>query len=241
MIPFVEWLDKPAYLNIGIWISALLTLAVFSFLIQDNVVFRLAEHIFAGVSIGYLVSTTFHQDIIPQVWDPLVKAYTAYQETGAYGPFLQESILTLIPFIMGLFLFLPFIAPKFSWLMGFPFAYYIGWGAGVSLPATIQANILAQMYGSVSPFVDIQQGTATFAAGLGMSLSFIGMICTLAYFFFSLEHKGVLAGMSRLGIWFVMIGFGAAFGYTVMARVSLLIGRILFLLIQWLHILPAPT
>jgi H+/gluconate symporter-like permease len=58
----------------------------------------------------------------------------------------------------------------------------------------------------------------------------IGVICTLLYFFFSKEHKGVLGGVSRVGIIYLMIGFGAAFGYTVMSRISLLIGRIDFLL-----------
>lgn len=34
-----------------------------------------------------------------------------------------------------------------------------------------------------------------------------------------------------------MIGFGSAFGYTVMARISLLIGRIQYLLGPWLGII----
>ena len=34
-----------------------------------------------------------------------------------------------------------------------------------------------------------------------------------------------------------MIAFGASFGYTVMARVSLLIGRIQFLLHDWLGVI----
>jgi hypothetical protein len=58
---------------------------------------------------------------------------------------------------------------------------------------------------------------------------FIATLCSLLYFFFSREHTGVLGGAARVGIWFLMIGFGASFGYTVMARVSLLIGRVQFL------------
>jgi hypothetical protein len=34
-----------------------------------------------------------------------------------------------------------------------------------------------------------------------------------------------------------MVAFGAAFGYTVMARISLLIGRMQFLLGDWLHLM----
>jgi hypothetical protein len=50
------------------------------------------------------------------------------------------------------------------------------------------------------------------------------------YFYFSKEHKGLYGKFSNVGVWFMMIGFGASFGYTVMARLSLLIGRLQFLL-----------
>jgi hypothetical protein len=63
----------------------------------------------------------------------------------------------------------------------------------------------------------------------------IGVVCTISYFFFSREHTGALRVSSRIGIWFVMIGFGASFGYTVMARVSLLMGRFSFLVNNWLR------
>jgi hypothetical protein len=57
----------------------------------------------------------------------------------------------------------------------------------------------------------------------------LGVCCGLIYFYFSMEHKGALIGSSsRFGIYVLMMAFGAAFGYTVMARVSLLIGRMLF-------------
>ncbi|MHA2610190.1 MAG: hypothetical protein V2G48_07110 [bacterium JZ-2024 1] len=238
MITYPEWANSPILLNLGIWVGALLTLAVFSFLIQDNIVFRIAEHIFVGVSIGYLVSTTWHQDIIPQVWQPLKDSWLAYQQTNELSPFLQETILTLIPFIMGLFLFFPFVAPKLNWLMGFPFAYYVGWGAGVVLPSWIDTYIVRQIYGAISPFSDFQQGKIPLSVFLSALLAFIALLCVLSYFFFSLPHKGVLAVTSKIGIWFLMIGFGAQFGFTVMARVSLLLGRILFLLQNWLHLLP---
>lgn len=82
--------------------------------------------------------------------------------------------------------------------------------------------------------------TYTYSTGLGGAallldnlLLIVGVLSVLLYFFFSLEHRGAVGGISRLGIWFLMIGFGAAFGYTVMGRVSLLIGRMDFLINQW--------
>jgi hypothetical protein len=62
----------------------------------------------------------------------------------------------------------------------------------------------------------------------------IGVLSTLIYFYFSKEHKGALGVTARVGIWFIMISFGAHFGYTVMGRVSLLIGRVQFLIEDWI-------
>ncbi len=75
--------------------------------------------------------------------------------------------------------------------------------------------------------------------GVDSLVLMLGVVSVLIYFFFSAEHKGVLGGFSKVGVWFLMVSFGASFGYTVMARESLLIGRILFLLFDWLK-LPRP-
>jgi hypothetical protein len=66
----------------------------------------------------------------------------------------------------------------------------------------------------------------------------LGSIACLFYFFFSTEHRGPVYGnLAKIGIWFLMISFGASFGATVMGRISLLIGRFSFLLHDWLGII----
>jgi hypothetical protein len=72
--------------------------------------------------------------------------------------------------------------------------------------------------------------------GMNHLLIIVGVISTLAYFFFSKPHRGALGVTARVGIWFLMLAFGASFGYTVMARISLLIGRFLFLMSDWLGV-----
>ncbi len=71
----------------------------------------------------------------------------------------------------------------------------------------------------------------------GYEQMFRAVFSVLCYFFFSAEHRGALGTFSRIGIMFLMVAFGATFGYTVMARESLLIGRFQFLLGDWLHAL----
>ncbi len=79
--------------------------------------------------------------------------------------------------------------------------------------------------------------SSTGVVSLTNILLVVGLLGTLSYFFFSMKHKGLLGGLARVGIAFLMVGFGASFGYTVMSRVSLLIGRVSFLLHDWLHLI----
>jgi hypothetical protein len=64
-----------------------------------------------------------------------------------------------------------------------------------------------------------------------------GVLSTLVYFFFSREHKGILGSVARTGVFYLMIAFGASFGYTVMARISLLFGRLHFILHDWIRVI----
>ena len=71
--------------------------------------------------------------------------------------------------------------------------------------------------------------------GLWNLVIILGVFSVLIYFYFSVEHKGVIGKVSRVGIWFLMISFGASFGYTIMARISLLMGRFSFLVNTWIR------
>lgn len=204
-----------------VWIAALLTLAIFSFLHRDNPFYRLAEHMFVGVANGWAVTFYWHNVLMPTLVDPL---------------FRQGQLLLILPFIAGMLYFTRFI-PRVSWLVRIPIGISMGYYVGASIPATIQANIIKQAQGTI---LTTQNFQAWHAGSMGVVWSiilFVGVLCTLSYFYFSREHKGVLGVTSRIGIVFVMIGFGAAFGYTVIARISLLIGRLQFLLGDWLGII----
>jgi len=65
---------------------------------------------------------------------------------------------------------------------------------------------------------------------------FVGTFTGLIYFFFSIEHTKLAGKTARVGTFFLMVTFGASFGYTVMSRMSLLIGRFDFLFRDWLHL-----
>lgn len=203
-----------------IWIAALLSLAIFSFLYKENPFYRVAEHLFIGVANGYLVTFYWHNILVPVLFKPL----------------LAGRLILIISFIIGMLYFTRFI-PRISWLVRIPIGITIGYYTGVYIPAIIQASIIRQVQGTILTPANFAAWNAGHWGIVWSVIVFIGVLCTLSYFYFSKEHKGVLGVTSRIGIVFVMIGFGAAFGYTVMARVSLLIGKFQFLLGDWLGII----
>lgn len=348
-----------------IWLMALVTLALFSFMYRDNPVYKVAEHIFAGLTAGYQVGLIWDTVILQQLWFKMIG--------GDWWLFL--------PGILGFLMFTRF-SSRFSWVSRTSLAFVMGVTAGIFLISSLHGLVLPQMRDTMKApseavaaaidefgqnhqeFVIFDSGTegneaqvldsvavpaledastsldgvspaivpgitradkksvdrlgedqvvlraefkdevdlgvgefyaATFKirhsvdknsielarssvhssegitftdASGGMhvaELSFnpvdtlalgaydvafeverrsivfslaiiivVGVLSTLIYFYFSKPHIGVLGVTAKVGIWFIMISFGAHFGFTVMGRVSLLIGRVQFLIEDWI-------
>ena len=209
--------------TLGIWIAAFLTLCIYSFLYRDNPFYRFAEHLLVGMSVGYIIVLTIYFGLIPYAWTPIKNAITG--EASALG------FLTLIPISMG-FLFFARLSSRNAWLIRYPIAILMGISSGIMIPNAFQTDIFAQIRGTIAPYSGLDSLSAFEI--VGAILMVIGVVCTLTYFFFSVEHRGPIAGISKVGIAFLMIGFGSAFGNTVMGRVALLIQRVDFLINDWL-------
>ncbi len=196
---------------IGAWVATGLSLFMYSFLYKDNPFFKLGEHIYVGVSVGYGLVITYYEVMVKKL----------------YVPMMQEGNWWLIlPTLLGLLVLARFI-PALAWLSRLSFAFVVGIGSGIAIPRVISSLILQQVQGTLKPLVTAGDGGVAWftVAGLNTLLILVGVVSVLFYFFFSIEHTGVVHRVARVGIYFLMVSFGAAFGYTVMARMSLLIGR----------------
>jgi hypothetical protein len=205
----------PSSTLIGAWVAVGLTLFIFSFLYKDNPLFKIGEHLYVGISVGYSVVVVWFTVFVRLVWQEISK--------GNYEP--------LIPVAIGLLIWTRFI-PKIAWLSRLAFAFVVGFGSGVAIPRAVSSYILKQIEDTVNPLVSMANGTVSLSlnlanpqSGINTIILLVGVVSVLFYFFFSVEHSGPGYVTARTGIYFLMIGFGAAFGYTVMSRMSLLIGR----------------
>jgi len=208
----------PTTMLIGTWIAGFLTLAIFSFLYKDNPVYKLAEHIYVGVSAGYWLIYVAFFDVYPM----LIQGFQ--NETG-----LEKWIL-LVPGALGLIMLSRWF-PRTAWLSRWPIAFTVGIGAGLGITANIQGYVMPQMQATLLPV------TGWNMVSINNVILTVGVVTTILYFYFSKPHKGALGWAARVGIVFIMVSFGASFGYTLMARISLLIGRLYFLLSDLLHVI----
>jgi hypothetical protein len=277
----LPWIDV-----VGFWLEIFLTFCILSYLYKDNPFYKLSEHLFVGVSIGYIVTQQYYNTIKPNLIARLGDGSWAH----------------LLPLALVLMLFLKAASRKLSWVGRYPLAFVVALYAGIQVNAVAQSDLAEQIKASVQPVsvekVDVSKADATALAKLpgfspplaeavveargrgevkslddlakipGLSdmqradlaearghvrgldaqatvgsgggrfwfgmfsnlLLLAGLLCSLVYFYFSVEQKGAIGKISRFGIWILMIGFGASFGYTVQGRLSLAVGRALSVL-----------
>lgn len=218
--------------DLGIWVGALLTLCIFSFLYKDNPLYKFAEHLFVGVSAGYYIVLNYWTVIDANLLSPLRAAFGGRLEGGPLRIDQGDyRALLVVPGVLGVLLFTRLVG-RLSWMSRWSLAVVIGVYAGLKTTGFAQGDLVAQVQASLIPLWIPGNPWASFNAILFM----VGLMTSLLFFFYSREHRGALGWSSKAGIWFLMVSFGAGYGYTVMSRVSLLIGRFQFLFVDWLHI-----
>lgn len=205
-----------------LWIDAALTLMIFSFLYRDNRFYKFAEHLFVGVSAAYWMVVGFWDHLIPNLFGKLFpRMLSGVIPTLATQ---QPDYHYLIPGVLGLLL-LTRLVDRWAWLSRWSLAFIVGGSAGFNLPRFLDSDFITQVQSTMIPLVVFESSGLSIGGTLSHLVLVTGVISGLVYFFFSLEHTGVIGKISRVGIWTLMVTFGASFGYTVMARISLLIGR----------------
>lgn len=224
--------------TIGTWTAAIFTLCIFSFLYRDNPAYKFAESVVVGVSAAYWMVVGFWSVIIPNLIGKIEPSWVqSWAMPGLSTIRTDDWFSYLIPLVLGIML-LWRLSPKGSWIARWPLAFIIGSTAGIRLIGFVQADFLAQIRNSIVPLMALSaDGSIDFWKSVRSFIGFISILCCLVYFFFSFEHKGFVGKVSRVGIWVLMITFGAAFGYTVMGRIALLAIRLEFLFNDWLWLI----
>ena len=236
-----------------IWVGALLTLMVFSFLYRDNPFYKFAEHVFVGVSAAYWMVigfwTTLWPQLVVKLWPGAATVTNPGARPGAFEP------MALVPLVLGLpdesLRLRPGIAhqplalaltvghvPRLAFLGKWATAFVLGTTAGYGLIRYLRSDFLYQVRATIGNGL-LPSGTdgILWSEAFASLVILVGTVCGLSYFVQTRQQVGVHGKMARIGLLLMMITFGASFGSAVMGRVALLVGRFHDLLGPWLGIL----
>jgi hypothetical protein len=158
----------------GAVVGFLLTLFVFSFVLRDNPLYRVAVHLLVGVSAGYAIVVTVQEILLPVI------------ETITSEPGRPAGLVWIVPLLLAILLLLKAI-PRISWVGNSSMAILIGVGAAVGLVGAIVGTLFPQV-------------TARYESGLlGLFVALLSILA-LAYFHFS--GRAPDEGRASLPRWF---------------------------------------
>jgi hypothetical protein len=204
---------------VGAILGFVLTILVFSYIfVGDNVLFRIATHLFIGVTAGYVAIVVIHNIILPQMVFPFA------------GEDRNAKLFAMLFLVLGA-LMLTKISPRLNKLGNPAMAYLVGVGAAAAIGGSVVGTIFPQVSASMSAFADNDLFDAIVIV--------IGTLTTLLYFHFGIRRKDNedhstqrpvwLDAISRVGQFFIAITFGALFSGVYLAAITALIERMAFI------------
>lgn len=205
----------------GLLIGFILTLFVYSYLVGDNPLYRLAVHILVGISAAYAALVVWRQIMVP-----------IYQQIRQ-NPADPANLVWLVPIFFALLLLLKPLR-RSSWLASGSLALLIGIGAAVALTGAITGTLWPQVTAVY---------TQTPVQGL---LVAIFTVCTLLTFQFTgrVNNTGEWVqpvwrrSLTSIGRAVLMITFGSLFASMLNTSLLLLIDRLDYFLSQFVQIPP---
>lgn len=211
---------------IGVWVGAILTLLVFSYLLGDTPLFRLAQSIFIGVAVGYATTVAIQLVLVPMLFEPL-----------AMDPEGKSPLL--VPLILGILLMTK-LRPAWAPFGSISVAFLFGVGGALAIGGAL-SGVLVPQFTATALTLASAQGSGAAVNGLLLVVGTIGALLSFRFVTGGDRVAGrvvdrVAYYWGYVGRWFILIAFGAIFADTAVSRISVLIGRVYFLLHNWLPI-----
>lgn len=201
-------------------LSFFFTVALLSYLIGDNPLYRLAIHLFIGVSVGYGVLVIIYQVLRPRLITPLSSGN------------MNAVALAIVPLLLFMFLVLK-LNTRTSALGNIAIAFLIGVGTAVAIGGALNGTLLPQIKAtwlSVMPTSGL--------AFLNNAIVVAGTLTTLLYFQFWLRERtpsgeikrvALMRVVSGIGQVFLIITLGAIFGGIILSGIAVFSERLVSL------------
>lgn len=205
-------------------LSFLFTLLIFSYVVGDNPLFRIAVYIFVGVSAGYVAAVAWWQVIVPRLVYPLL-----------FGS-IPERAFAAVPLLGSVFILMK-ISPRLAGIARITMAFLVGAGAAVILAGALIGTLIPQVEATIN-FFDVNAALARNINLVEMfgngAIILAGAATTLVYFHFGARKREdgsahrfwlieIIAWIGRI---FIGVTLGAIFAGVYAAALTALIERL---------------
>ncbi len=179
-------------------IGAGLTVAVLSYLIADNFLYRLAMHVLVGVGAAYALGVAISQVLVPRLIEPL-----GSPSVGGYG--LAFGLFGLL----GCVFLLAKLLPRAAWLGNAAVGYMLGVGAGVAISGALLGTLVPQI---LNPAVSLNPQVVGLNGFVINLLILISTLATLIAFTYGrVARNSPLVWIGNMGRGFLYVALGATF------------------------------
>ncbi|HTP08065.1 MAG TPA: hypothetical protein VMP08_07440 [Anaerolineae bacterium] len=198
----------------GLIIGAVFTFLVLTYLIGDNVLFRLAVYILIGAGAAYAAVVVIIDVLWPGIQEALARA--------AARDF-SLLIIEAIALLLGVMVWFK-ASPRLAWVGNIPMGYLIGVGAATVLGGAIIGTLGPQIVAAGAPVTSPSGGQPNAILTI---IAAVGTIVTLLSFgYYRVGRNSPFQLVNITGRrFFLMIGLGAIFALVFMASVTLLYDR----------------
>lgn len=203
------------------WVSLVLTLMVFSYLLGDNFLYRLAIAALVGVAAGYVAVVAVESVILPWIDTTLLAEQGNMSDTTFDG----LRAVGAVPFLLGallLFKFSSHLAP----VGNLGLAFVIGVGVAVAIFGAASGTIIPLAREAGGAIRD--DSTEGIVEGV---IILLGVISTLVYFQYLAAERGGrirrprgLGTLATLGQAFVVITLGTLYAGAILTSLTIFSG-----------------
>lgn len=232
-------------------VGVLATVGLYSVLYRENKFYRFFEHMFLGLAAGFTIVAVWKETLYEPWWTKMVGQVPNPEIVGDKGAPGYFAYMLLLPFgLMGYMVF----NKRLNWMSRIPIGIILGLWAGQQIQTFWNTwgkqieNSMRPIFPTSAQFLTPDRTTLSPAQAEALQTQVLGaqavnnaifvftVLAVLSYFFFSFDTKSkIFKNMNTSGRWLLMVGLGAIFGSTVMARFALVIDRMFFIFVEFLQ------
>lgn len=203
--------------QIGLWAGFVFTLMIFSYILGDNILYRVAVYVFVGLAASYIAIVTVESVLLPWIRGTLLAP-----AAGVGG-----IVAGLIPLLLGLLLLFK-TSPRLGRAGNIAIAFIIGVGTAVALVGAVSGTLLP---------LAVATGSAVRVDVLNGFLLALGVISTLTYFWYlarrqpngSAQRSLLIRAVGALGQFFIIVTLGALYAGAILTSLTIFSERIGFI------------